>query len=184
MKRKDISLLTLCACMLALATILSFIKIFELSFGGTVTLCSMVPILYLALNYPFRWVFITSTAYGLIQMMASFYPPPAGTFAAYAADVLLDYVIAFGVLGLAGVFSKPFKGTSGPIIGAALAIICRFLCHFLSGILVWKVYAPEGQPVFLYSLVYNGSYMSIELIISLTALLFINGFMRRRNNRT
>ena len=182
MKRQNILILTECACMLALATILSFVKIFQLSFGGTVTLCSMVPIIYLSFNRPLKWVLTTSIAYGLIQMLASFYAPPTKTFMSFLAVILLDYIIAFGILGLAGSIGKFFKGTAGIIKGTTAAIVGRFLCHFISGIVVWGVYAPEEQSVFVYSLLYNGSYMLAELLISLIALFAISKTVKRRDN--
>ena len=181
MKRQGILILTECACMLALGTILSFIKLFQLPFGGTVTLCSMVPIIYVSFKYPLKWVLITSVAYGLIQMLASFYAPPTGTFIAYVAVVFLDYLIAFGVLGLAGTVGKRFNGTKGLVIGTTVAIAGRFMCHFISGILIWKVYAGEGQSAVVYSLLYNGSYIFFEWIISLIALFAISKIKIRRN---
>jgi thiamine transporter len=103
-----------------------------------------------------------------------FYPPPAQTFFAFAAVVLLDYVIAFTVLGTASFFGKPFKNRAlSGVIGAVAVTVLRLVCHFLSGILVWSSYAPEGTPVWLYSLGYNGTYMLWEIIITavVTAIL-------------
>lgn len=93
--------------------------------------------------------------------------PPVETVFWYALVVLLDYVVAFTVLGLAGVIAKPFSNpVKGAVVGTLTVTAVRYLCHFASGILIWGVYAPEGTPVWLYSLLYNGSYMIPEMIIT------------------
>jgi len=74
--------------------------------------------------------------------------------------VLLDYPIAFGLLGLAGFFQKR------PFIGVTVGIIGRFVAHFLSGIIFFAIYAGEMNPV-IYSAVYNGGYLLVELVISI-----------------
>ena len=81
--------------------------------------------------------------------------------------VLIDYVFAFGVLGLSGVFYSAFgKKYYSAIISAFVVTSLRYACHIVSGILIWGVYAGEGQSVLMYSLVYNGTYMVPEIIIS------------------
>jgi len=162
-----------CAIMLAIATILSFIPVYQLPFGGAVTLCSMTPILFLSFRYPVKWSLLTALAFAIIQMLIAFYPPPAQTPLAFAGVVLLDYLVAFGVLGLAGFLARPFGGVKGVLIGGSLAIFVRFLCHFISGIVIWGAYAPEGQSVALYSFLYNGSYMLGEWILTMVALLVL-----------
>jgi thiamine transporter len=77
---------------------------------------------------------------------------------------MLDYILAFSVLGLSGFFKgKPY----GLLYAAPLCIFLRFLSHFVSGIVIWNIYAGE-MPVWLYSLTYNGSYMGLELAITVT----------------
>ncbi|MCL1964573.1 MAG: energy-coupled thiamine transporter ThiT [Firmicutes bacterium] len=171
MQKTTVSTLAECALLLAVAVALSFITVFHMPYGGSVTLCSMVPLLYVAFRYPLRWTCLTALAHGLLQMLFSFYPPPARTLFAFTGVVLLDYAAAFGVLGLAGLFARPFKGTRGMLIGGSAALAVRFLCHFLSGIIIWGVYAPEGQAVWLYSLLYNGSFMLGEWLLSMAAIL-------------
>ncbi len=158
------------ALLLALATVLSFITILKLPYGGSVTLLSMLPIIYFSLMYGAKWGLLNAFAYSLLQMLLGFYAPPVQDFLSFAEVILLDYVIAFGILGCAGIFYRMFK--SSPLsaaASAAIVIALRFLCHFLSGIIIWYSYAPEGQPVWYYSLYYNGSYMGIELILTAIA---------------
>ena len=171
MKRVTVTGLAECALMLAIATILSFIAVYQMPYGGTVTLCSMVPLLYVSFNYPVRWATLTAVAFGLLQMLFAFFPPPAQNILAFTAVILLDYLVAFGIIGLAGFFRRPFRGDKGMLIGGSVAIAGRFLCHFLSGILIWGVYAPEGQSIALYSFLYNGSFMLGEWILSIVTLI-------------
>ncbi len=159
--------LTESAVMIALAAVLSMIQLFPMPQGGTVTPASMVPIILISFKYNVRWAIIVSVVYAGIQMLLGFYAPPTPDFINFILVILLDYVIAFGVLGLAGTFGRAFKNPTVQIIFGTTVVIClRFLCHFASGILIWSSYAPEGQPVWLYSLGYNGSYMLGELIVS------------------
>jgi len=137
----------------ALATVLSYIKIFSLPQGGSVTVASMVPILWLALRRGPKVGLFAATVYGVVQFAL-------GPYIYHPAQVLLDYPIAFGLLGLAGFFQKR------PFIGVTVGIFGRFVAHFLSGIIFFAIYAGEMNPV-LYSAVYNGGYMLVELVISI-----------------
>ena len=167
--------LTESAIMIALASVLSLCIIFQAPFGGAVTLASMVPIILISLKYDVKWALITSVAYAAIQMALGFYAPPVQDFISFLLVILLDYVLAFGVLGLAGTFGRLFKHPVAQIVGGStIAIALRFLCHFISGIVIWGSYAPEGQPVWLYSLSYNGFYILFELIVSVVVVLVLS----------
>ena len=87
-------------------------------------------------------------------------PPPTQSILMYILVILLDYIIAFTVLGLSGFFFNLFKKKKIAIpLSGIIVMFMRFLCHFLSGILIWNVYAPEDMNIAIYSLVYNGFYM-------------------------
>lgn len=141
------------AVFVSLATVLSYIKI-GLSQGGSVTAGSMVPILWLALRRGPKVGLFAATLYGIVQLAAE-------PFIVHPAQLLLDYPIAFGVLGVAGFFQKR------PFVGVTLGIIGRFISHFISGIVFWADYTPEGMTPILYSAAYNGGYMLVELVISI-----------------
>ena len=162
--------LTESALLVALATVLSIYAVFKLPNGGSATLGSMIPIMLVSLKYPFGWSVLVAFAYSLIQMLQGFYAPPVENFLYYVLVVLLDYVIAFSVLCLAGPVNRALR-KDWPVglrlmIATVSCIILRFVCHFLSGMIIWGVYAPPGQPVWLYSLIYNGSYMACEGLIT------------------
>ena len=167
MKKNTTVILVECALMIAMSTVLSMFKIFELPQGGAVTCASMVPLVLVSYRHGLKWGISTAFAHSLLQMIIQFNAPRANTFGAFVAVVLLDYVLAFTVLGTAAFFGKPFKSraASGAVGSVAVAFL-RFLCSFLSGILIWGSYAPEGTPVWIYSLTYNGSYMLPEAVIT------------------
>jgi thiamine transporter len=138
----------------ALAAVLSCIKIFSLPQGGSVTAASMVPILWLALRRGPKVGLFAATVYGVVQFALQ-------PYIFHPAQMLLDYPLAFGLLGLAGFFQKR------PFIGITMGITGRFLAHFLSGIIFFASYAPEGMHPAVYSAVYNGGYLLVELVISM-----------------
>ena len=171
MKTKNLSL---AGILIALATVLSFIKLFEAPYGGSVPAGSMVPSLLFSMVADFKWGIIQACVYGIIQMMIGWYAPPVQTAWSFIAVILLDYVVAFGVLGLAGPISRKLGDKPWSVmVGTFTALALRFLCHFTTGILIWDSFAPEGQPVWLYSLLYNGGYMLFETIISMVLIFLI-----------
>ena len=136
----------------ALSTVLSLIKIYELPQGGSVTAGSMVPLLWFSLRRGFRAGLFACTIYGLVQFAT-------GAYIVHPLQFLLDYPLAFGSLGLAGLFRKH------PQIGVAVGMIGRFSSHFIAGFVFWSEYAGDMNPI-LYSALYNGGYMVIEFIVS------------------
>ena len=148
--------------MIALAYVLSMVKLFQMPNGGTITAGSMIPILIFA----FRWGGVQGMFVGAVYGVIQFLLGPKWSF--HVASIAFDYVVAFGALGLAGFFRN--GGVAKGMIGVAVGIAGRFVCHVLSGVIVWASYAPEGMNPWVYSTVYNGSYLLPELVIS--ALVF------------
>ncbi len=139
------------ALMVALAFILGWTKIFQAPYGGTVTLGSMIPVLFFAARRGVVPGFVAGAAQGLLQIIIEpviFHP----------AQVILDYPLAFGLLGLAGLFGERV------VQGAAVGIGGRFVAHFLSGVIFFGAYA-EGNP-YVYSISYQAAYLVPEFIIS------------------
>jgi thiamine transporter len=143
---------------IALANALYLISKFYLPFlhlpeGGTVTIGSMVPIIWFSLRRGLRWGVEAGIIYGLVHMVISgdiYYP----------TQIILDYPLAFGALGLAGAFR------SRPVLGVGIGILGRFACHFTSGVIFFGQYAWAGWNVFAYSAAYNATYLVPEFIIS------------------
>lgn len=138
---------------IALALVLYQIKIYHMPQGGSVTAGSMVPILLLALRRGYKLGIVTGILYGLLRILI-------GGEIYYPVQVLLDYPVAFGLLGFAGFFMTK------PLYGVAAGIGGRFLAHLLSGAIFFGEYAPPGQSPWIYSAIYNGSYLVPELAVS------------------
>lgn len=164
--KTDTKKMTFSAVMLAMGTVLSFVRIYQLPLGGSVTLLSMLPICMIAVCYGTKWGVFCACVYSFLQIGVD-----AGQLMAYGMTpvtwlgcLVFDYMLAFGSLGLAGLFRK--KGTVGLCTGIALSMVMRFLSHFISGAVVFAALTPDGWNVYLYSLCYNGSYMLPELIFT------------------
>ncbi|RKD34255.1 energy-coupled thiamine transporter ThiT [Thermohalobacter berrensis] len=154
--------------MIGLATLLSLIKVYEAPFGGSVTAGSMIPIMIFAARWGMLQGILVGSIYGVLQFILKpyFYHP---------VQFLLDYPIAFGLLGLAGIINIKKKNKVNHLtlgIGILLAILGRFIAHLLSGVVFFYEYAGDMNP-WLYSTLYNGSYLGIELIVSLIIILLI-----------
>lgn len=141
----------------ALAYVLNLIVLLRLPQGGSVTVVSMTPILWIALRRGARIGVLAGVIFGLVDM----FPQP---FIVHPVQFLLDYPFAFGALGLAGLL----KGH--PILGVVAGIGGRFVCHFFSGVVFFAAYAPEGMNPVIYSAVYNGSYLIVELALSIVVM--------------
>ena len=162
-----------CALMIALGTVLANIKIFELPNGGSITLFSMVPFILVSFRHGAKWGLFTGFVNSLLQMLLGFYAPPAPGLLPLVGMILLDYVLAFTLLGLACVFAKPFQNRLlGAAVGSAVVCFIRFLCSFLSGVLIWGNLS-DGLPAWIYSLTYNGSYMLPEAILTVVAVVLL-----------
>jgi thiamine transporter len=141
------------AILTSLSVILSRIPIFHMPQGGSITLASMVPIILLSLRRGPKVGIATGVLYGIIRLML-------GANAIDPFQVILEYPIAFAVLGLAAFFPDR------PILGSTIAIVCRFLIHFAVGAIWWApAYVPNLNPI-IYSASYNSSYLLPELVIS------------------
>lgn len=171
------------AIMLALATVLSMIPIWYMPMGGNITLFSMLPVLVIAYRYGTKWGFLVGTTYGLIQMVLGLNNLTYATSPwAAVCIILFDYLAAFGILGLGGILRKIRLQPVGFAIGSIVACTLRFLCHFITGVTVWGVYA-EDMPVALYSLIYNGSYMLPETIITVVVGVILMLFLDFRSEK-
>ena len=145
------------AMAISAAFILSFIKIVEFPNGGSITVASMLPIFIYAYIAGPRAGILAGLCYGMLQYIQE-------PYFVHWTQLLLDYPIAFALLGTAGIF----RGKQW--LGALVGSMGRFLCHFLSGVVFFAEYAGE-QNVFLYSFGYNISYILPDLIICLVILL-------------
>ena len=199
--------LTESAMLLAIAIVLELMaKLFipELPFGGQITLASMLPILLISYRYGLKWGFVASVAYAVIEMLIGMKTVSAAFLPGYFGDgamifkallmCLLDYLVAYTVLGLGGIFRNRIKKPGISLMcGSVIALLCRYLSHILSGYLLFSGWAEwfftqEGFPAWgaqltealsptalgiLYSVVYNGMFMIPEMIFTAIAAFVI-----------
>ena len=159
---KDTRVLAEAAIAVALAFVLGLIKVFQMPFGGSISL-EMVPLILLALRQG-PWVgIVAGAAYGLLDLAIE-------PVALHPVQVIFDYPLAFGVLGLAGFFQPTVRGA---ILGTIVAVLARFVCHFLSGVVFFASYAPKGWNPYLYSAAYNAAYLVPSLIVALVAVVVL-----------
>lgn len=155
------------ALFIAFAMVLSYIKLLDMPFGGSITL-EMLPLVIMALRNGVKWGCLTGFVHGLIQMILGFSNVLyCNTIMAQIGCIMLDYILAFTVLGLAPVFARCAgkNKRAGFLIGSIVAGLLRFLCSFLSGCLLWGSFAPKEMNIAVYSLLYNGAYMVPDIII-------------------
>ncbi|MCM1111626.1 MAG: energy-coupled thiamine transporter ThiT [Muribaculum sp.] len=148
------------AIAMAIAMVTSMIKLVDMPLGGSVTLLSMLFIVLIGYWYGPVAGITTGMAYGLLQFVLEpvFYTIP---------QMLTDYPLAFGALGLSGLFRNKKFGLQ---IGYAAGVFGRFVFTFLSGVLFFASYAPEDMHPILYSLIYNGSYLLGEAVLTLIVI--------------
>jgi thiamine transporter len=159
---KDTRVLAEAALAVALAFVLGLIKVFQMPFGGSISL-EMVPLILLALRQgPFVGI-VAGAAYGLLDLAIE-------PFIVHPVQVIFDYPLAFGVLGLAGFFQPTVRGA---ILGTIVAVLARFVCHFVSGVVFFASYAPEGWNPLVYSAAYNAAYLVPSLVIALVVVVVL-----------
>ena len=162
-KKMSAKQLVFCGVAIALAYITSYIKIFNMPWGGSVTLCSMLFIVLVANWYGVGTGLFVGFAYGILQFIQE--PYVLSFF-----QVCCDYILAFAALGLAGVFAKSKHGL---LKGYILAVVARGAFHALGGYLYWMDYMPDNFPKSLtavYPILYNYSYLLVEGVITVIVI--------------
>jgi len=195
------------AMLLAIAIVLEVLaKLFipELPFGGQITIVSMLPVVLISYRHGLKWGFVASFTYALLEMAIGMKTVSAAFLPGYFGDgamivnavlmCLLDYVLAFSVLGLGGIFRNRIKAPGkGLMCGSLVALGTRYLCHIASGYILFSSYAEwfftqKGFPAWgaklveslsptvlgiVYSIVYNGMYMVPEILFTAIVSLII-----------
>ncbi len=171
--------------LVAVAVVIDLLPFPKWPQGGSVSLC-MIPIVFCSYRHGAVWGMATGLILSCVQMIMGFYLPPAGSFFAIVMCILLDYVLAFGLLGSADIFKKLLgkHEKAGYAVGTFVAGLIRLACSFLSGIYLWGSYAPEGTPVWIYSLTYNASYMIPNTIIACVVITLICSFINPKTLKT
>ena len=159
-KGVNIRALTVSALMVALAMILDQIKLFQMPQGGCVTLFGMLPIILLGYLLGTKWGLMGGTCVGILNLIF-------GGYVIHPAQLFLDYILAFAVMGLSGLVRNNKNGlTLGYIIGVS----ARYICFVLSGWIFFGDYAPENFNALTWSLWYNITFVAAEAAITLIVI--------------
>ena len=168
-------MLTEGAICLALSFVLGRIKLFTMPQEGSVTAGQMIPLIIFAMRYGTGKGFVVGALYGIIDMMLG-----GGIY--HPVQAILDYPLAFGLLGLAGIYAEEFQKTKSiaPVLkGSAIGVLARLICHVLSGVIFFKEYTPERMNSWVYSITYNGSFLAVEFIITVLIIYLLRNFLTR-----
>ena len=192
-KKINTRLLAECAIMVALAAVLSMLKVWQSPYGGSVTVLSMAPIILLSLRHGVKTGLLAGFAYSLIQLLQglgnlAWIPTPMGI----VLGGMLDYILPFTLLGLGGIFRNALekKPILAAMLGALLVTVIRYVCHTVAGVVVWyeldlvwyvddpthivNLYGP-----WMFSIIYSAIYMVPEIIATTLGTGLLHQALRR-----
>ncbi len=171
------------ALMVALATVLSFAKLVELPYGGSITFASMLPIILLSYRNGLGWGFGSAAVYAVIQQLFGLNNLSYMTgVPAIITLILLDYIVAFTALGLAGVFRRCIRSQGAALaVGSLVACVVRYGCHVISGATIWAGLSVPTTAALGYSFIYNATYMLPETIITVLAAYYLGSLIDFRD---
>ncbi|MCR5610521.1 MAG: energy-coupled thiamine transporter ThiT [Clostridiales bacterium] len=171
------------ALMIAVAVVLNELLKIPMPFGGGLTILSMLPIVIICHRYGTGWGLFTAFVFSLVQLIFGI------KNIGYASDVVsavgimfLDYILAYTVIGLSGIFGKK---RAGVVIGIVFSFTLRFVCHLVTGAWIWGGWMPEtywGLPMtnpWIYSALYNGWYMLAEIVLTVIVMMLLYKPLRK-----
>ncbi len=188
-----------CAMLVALSCVLSLFPKFKfLAYGGSITVCSMLPIVLVSYRRGIKWGLLSGLVFALFQMLTGFSSAGISIFAVVMV-VLFDYLLPFTLIGLGGMFRGRIANKANAAgrelaLGSLVVLLIRYLCHVVSGFFVWGEYAEwffsemgafgEGilssvsgnALALLYSVVYNASYMLPEILLTVIVSLLVGKY--------
>ena len=174
-QNKSLQALTESALMISLAVVLSFLKLISMPYGGSVTLASLLPIAIISYRHGIGRGVFSATVYAVIQQILDLsLLSYATSWQSVVAIIVLDYLLAFAVAGIAGIFRRPIQNqTAALTLGCFLVSLCRYACHVISGATVWAGLSIPTEAALSFSFAYNATYMIPEAIILLVTTIYI-----------
>ncbi len=164
------------ALLIAVATVLSLVKLIDLPYGGSVTAASALPVLLIGYRHGTKFGLFSAFVYAILQLLlglkdVTYFTTPLSVIAV----ILLDYVLAFAVLGLGGVFRRRDR-SQGQALVLAVLLVCaaRYVFHVISGCTVWAGLSIPTNAAFVYSLAYNATYMLPETLVTSLAAWYLS----------
>jgi len=174
-QNKQLQALTESALMISLSVVLGFLKLISMPYGGAVTLASLLPIAVISYRHGVRNGVFSATAYAAIQLILDLsLLSYATSWQSVVAIIVLDYLLAFSVAGIAGIFRRPIRNQALSLtLGCFLVSLCRYVCHVISGATVWAGLSIPTEAALTFSFAYNATYMIPETIVLLVTTLYI-----------
>ena len=171
------------AVMLAVATVLSLIKFIDLPYGGSVTVACMLPVIIISYRHGIKFGLLTGFVFGLIQQLLGLNTLSyVTTWQSIIAVIMLDYIIAFMLIGLGGMFKKLSSQANALLLGTIVVCILRYICHVISGATVWAGLSIPTNAALIYSIGYNATYMIPEAIITAAVAYYVGSIIDFRND--
>lgn len=159
---------------IAIAQVLSFITLFHMPQGGSIKAASLVPLMIFAYRWGGTRGIWAGVVYGVLHFLLGF------KSSIHYLSIILDYLVAYGAIGVCGYFKDNITGL---VSGSIVAIALRWFASVISGAVVFASYAPQGQNPWIYSMIYNASYMVPDGILNIIVLLFVYQGVKRGLNR-
>jgi probable proton-coupled thiamine transporter yuaJ len=160
---------------IAIAQVLSFITLFHMPQGGSIKAASLVPLMIFAYRWGGTRGIWAGVVYGVLHFLLGF------KSSIHYLSIILDYLVAYGAIGVCGYFKDNMTGL---VSGSIVAIALRWFTSVTSGAVVFASYAPQGQNPWIYSMIYNASYMVPDGILNIIVLLFVYQGVKRGLNRS
>lgn len=160
---------------IAIAQVLSFITLFHMPQGGSIKAASLVPLMIFAYRWGGTRGIWAGVVYGVLHFLLGF------KSSIHYLSIILDYLLAYGAIGVCGYFKDNITGL---VSGSIVAIALRWFTSVTSGAVVFASYAPQGQNPWIYSMIYNASYMVPDGILNIIVLLFVYQGVKRGLNRS
>ena len=171
-------LLTESALCVASAVVLSMITLFRMPLGGSVTPFATLPVIVISLRNGTKWGIATALAYSLTQLLfglANVAAVPVRNMGNMILCAALDYIAAYTILGFSGGIARRFQRPATGLTAGVLITGCgRLACSFLSGVVIWGPFAPEGWNIAVYSLAYNAAWCLPDTFITLIVCLLLS----------
>ncbi len=169
--------------MLAFATVLSMLTLLKMPYGGSVTVASMLPVLIIAYRHGIGMGLACGLAYAVIQQLLGLNNLSYVTgWQSVLAVIMFDYLLAFTIVGLGGIFKGKLKGKNENIarnqsielaLGMLFVCILRYICHTVAGATVWAGLSIPTEAALVYSIGYNATYMIPETVVNVTAAIWM-----------
>lgn len=173
--QKKVRVIAEVSILLALSTVLSVFKLYQLPYGGAFTLASMFPLVLISYRHGVLAGMASGFIYGVLQQLLSLSYIQGMTFFSAVMVIILDYALAFAVIGIAGIFKNTFKNpVTAFVCGTLLGCILRYTCHTIAGCTVWAGLSIPTNAALVYSLLYNAAYMIPETLITVAAAYYLS----------